>query len=144
MILNVLRLMVIKRVQLLAFGFYTAKNARCWGLYSWPDIGFLAIKMREIPKRKRQILLYVKDNPESTARDVSKALAISVEDAEMFLFRLFRAVLVSRPETRKGCFRYTLNERGESRLAYWESREQLSSAMPPSSAMPRRKRKEVR
>lgn len=94
--------------------------------------------MREIPKRKRQILQYIEGHPDSTARDVSKGLGISVENAEMFLFRLFRAVLVSRPEPRKTCFRYTLNERGESRLAYWETQEEKVL-----SARHRRKRKGV-
>lgn len=80
--------------------------------------------MVEIPQRKRQILQYIKDHPGSTAPDVSKALGVSVEDAEMFLYRLFCAVLVDRPKIRNPCFTYKLKQRGEERLAYWTAQEQ--------------------
>ncbi len=96
----------------------------------------MAIKTSEIPHRKRQILEHVKANPGTTAKDLSVALRISVENAEMFLFRLFRVVLVSREtvktsSSRKPCFTYTVVQRGEARLTYWETQE----------GKPKRKRK---
>lgn len=78
--------------------------------------------------RKRQILQQVNDNPGSTSRDIAKALRISAEDAQMFLFRLFRATLVSRETSptlgaRKPSFAYEVTVRGSERLAYWQTQE---------------------
>lgn len=104
-----------------------AKTARCWNRNILIDrnISTLEIKMEiPIPHRKRQILQYIKDNPDSTPQDVSKALGISVENAEMYLFRLFRAVLVTRQKTRNPHFNYKVNLTGEQRLAHWTAKEQ--------------------
>ena len=83
--------------------------------------------MSEIPHRKRQILEHVKDNPGDTAKDVAMALRISTENAQMFLFRLFGAVLVSREKVKtssslKPTFAYTVVQRGEERLTYWKKK----------------------
>lgn len=111
----------------------------------------MAIKTSEV-YRKRQILRYVEDNPASTAGDVSKGLGISIENAQMFLFRLFGAVLVSREKvktssSKKPTFAYNVSIRGLKRLEYWKAQESAarSEERPIEekslSAMPRRKRK---
>jgi DNA-binding MarR family transcriptional regulator len=79
--------------------------------------------------RKRQILEYIDAKPGQTAKDISTALNISVPDAEMFCFRLFRAVLVSREASSRGkfqkpSFRYTVTTAGLDRLNYWKARDQ--------------------
>lgn len=86
---------------------------------------------------------------------MSMALNISIENAEMFLFRLFRAVLVSREteltaRSRKPCFAYKVNVRGSERLDYWKAKEEKAQELsvrseerPVEEKPKKRKKKEV-
>jgi len=93
--------------------------------------------------RKRQILQYIKNHPGDTARKVSEALDISIANAEMFLFRLFRAVLVSRDreltgKSQKPSFTYQVSVRGSERLAYWKAQEEKRVTSEEATLLPRK------
>jgi hypothetical protein len=92
-------------------------------------------KMRGIVIRKRQVLKYVYENPGARARDVAKGVRVSIPNAEMFLFRMFRDTLVDRKQgpaarSRKPCFEYECRDRGVERLKYWDQLEILQTEKP--------------
>ena len=79
--------------------------------------------------RKRQILKHIRNNPRETAKGISTALNVSIENAQMYSFRLFSQGLVDREtapigRSRKPCFAYTVNLRGEQRLNHWKTKDQ--------------------
>lgn len=87
--------------------------------------------MRKFNELKIETLEFLKEQTEanlhSLSKDVSKALDITVENAQMILFRLRRQRLVrarkviaskDRRGRAKRSWAYIINERGLSRLSY--------------------------
>lgn len=68
------------------------------------------------------ILKAITANPLSSPKDVASGLGMTVANAEMCLFNLFKQGLLARVKGdglwKKPCFSYTVTEKGLTRLAY--------------------------
>ena len=68
---------------------------------------------------KRDLLTYLSRTGESHARDIARAFGVQYSVAAMRLLRLVRQGLVNRSRAvEREAYRYTISERGQSRLAY--------------------------
>lgn len=68
---------------------------------------------------KRDLLIYLARAGEASARDIARTFGIQYSVAAMGLLRLVRQGLVNRSrKDERGAYRYTLSERGQTRLTY--------------------------
>lgn len=83
---------------------------------------------------KRELLAHLSRAGEADARDIARVFGVQYSVAAMGLLRLARQGLVNRSRPIEGeAYRYTLSERGQSRLTYLLERSNAMDEPDPIS-----------